>query len=254
MRLLGDPNSDPGALAELIATDAAITADVIHISNSAYHGLPQQVASVGEAVRFLGYDEVYRMVGLYLSRHMMARPLASYGLTGAEYWGECVLAGLVLQHLAPCLEVSEGAAYTTGLLHAIGRLAIDQALQTLGVRPPLGRHPDLGHHEMEWVGMTGAEIGALLLDRWRFPADITEAVRRQLHPPAADDPPLLTGLQLTRWMIRSAEGPPPHLSDRASLESRFGRWGITWPGLADLAERCRGNREILRHALGIPES
>lgn len=87
----------------------------------------------------------------------------------AHFWMESVRAALLMKDLAALLSIDASTAYTTGLLHAIGRLAINQVLVQLGQRLPVGPEMDAEAVEVRHTGLTYAEVGGLLLERWRFP-------------------------------------------------------------------------------------
>ncbi len=246
MRLLSDPNSDPAALVEVIGTDAAVTTDVLHISNSAYYGVPQQVASLDEAVRFLGYDEVYRMIGLNLSKHFLSAPLDAYGMRAADFWMESVRAALLMKDLATRFGIDASTAYTTGLLHAIGRLAINQVLVQLGHRLPAACDSDAEAIEVHHTGLTFAEVGGLLLERWRFPEPTSQAIRCQLDPPHPNDPPLLSQLQIVRalFQFNPADGDLP-------AQATATRFGIEGSELLVSRERSLEEARRLHQCLGL---
>jgi HD-like signal output (HDOD) protein len=51
---LADPNSKSSDIAELIARDVALTANLLRIVNSEFFGLPRRVTSIESAINFLG--------------------------------------------------------------------------------------------------------------------------------------------------------------------------------------------------------
>lgn len=246
MRLLSDPNSDPAALVEVIGTDAAVTTDVLHISNSAYYGVPQQVASLDEAVRFLGYDEVYRMIGLNLSKHFLSSPLDAYGLRAADFWMESVRAALLMKDLAPSFGIDASTAYTTGLLHAIGRLAINQVLVQLGQRLPSAADGNAEALEVRHTGLTFAEVGGLLLERWRFPESTCQAIRCQLDGPQPKDPPLLSGLQVVKTLLAS-----PQAAGSAVAHELSTRFGLDEANLQTRRTKAVEESQRLHQCLGL---
>lgn len=246
MRLLSDPNSNPAALVEVISTDAAVTTDVLHISNSAYYGVPQQVASLDEAVQFLGYDEVYRMIGLNLSKHFLSSPLNAYGMQAVDFWMESVRAALLMKDLSTDLDIDAATAYTTGLLHTLGRLAINQVLVHLGRRFPNDATTLQERFEVEHTGLTFAEVGGLLLERWRFPEGTCQAIRCQLDPPRPSDPPLLAGLQLTRAVFA-----PSKSATQTAGDGIAARFRLTTKDVDTRRQRCIDEARRLHQNLGL---
>lgn len=252
MRLLRNPDSPTNALVDLILVDAALTANVIQIANSAYYGASLSLATVDEAVNLLGFEEVYRVLALSVSRALTTTPLGSYGLSADDYWTENIHCALLMQELAPRLKLDPPQAYTTGLLHAIGRLAIDQALHQTRTVDQFRADPlPLPRRELEYVGMTHPDVGRMLLASWRFPEEIAEGIRYQLDPPRAAMRPLAAALQLALAARQDPErraagdGPPPEFA--ALLE----RHQLSWEDLDGLNASCLRQLGPLRVSLGL---
>ena len=53
---------DMETVADLIASEPALVAQVLKVVNSAYYGLPSEIVKVRMAIAFLGLNEIYRMV------------------------------------------------------------------------------------------------------------------------------------------------------------------------------------------------
>jgi HD-like signal output (HDOD) protein len=259
IELLSDANSDPFTLVDLVRLDAAVTADIIHICNSAYYGIPQEVSNLDDAVRFLGYSQLYRMLGLNLSRHVMARALRAYGIRALANWEECVVGALLLHQVAPFLLADPATAYTVGLLRNIGRLAINEALLNLNIQLPPHEPAAREALEISHVGLSQAEVGAMLLEGWRFPKALIEAVRHQNSAPHPDDPPLVTALHLAvRLVAKPGLTPhPPDLSAMATdpaLKSRLDEVGLTHDHLSLFVRSAHSELKVLRVALRIEDS
>jgi HD-like signal output (HDOD) protein len=56
------PDTSGQEIADLLKSDAALTARVLRIANSAYYGLPQQVADIDNAVMLLGQNTIRNLV------------------------------------------------------------------------------------------------------------------------------------------------------------------------------------------------
>lgn len=188
--LLRDPNSGLDAIAELIRRDSALAVDVLRGANSAYYSRPTHVADVGDAVQVIGFAETVRLVSLVAAHQTTNRNLSSYGIPAEDFWAESLFNGLLLEALVRHIgSIDAGEAYTIGLLRFVGRLAIDQALQDFGSSLFWDGHTPLAEWESEHVGVTQAEVGALLLRKWQFPEAIVLAVEGQgLAAPATSAP------------------------------------------------------------------
>ncbi|MCC6233212.1 MAG: HDOD domain-containing protein [Verrucomicrobiales bacterium] len=250
LRLLRDPNSEGSALVETIQADPALTAGVINLANSAYYGVSARIATLEEAVRLLGFREVYQMVSVSVAQRLFNSPLRSYGTTPQADWETSVFCALVMQRLAPGHGLDDGEAYTIGLLHAIGRLAIDQALGETGDIDAFRTDPSpWEQREVRYVGLTSTEVSAMLLERWRFPERTCEALRRQTSPPSDRDDPLQACLQIARLCAAGMTGESVELPTHPCLQARLLGTGLDGAGLNALLASCRQRLDALRQAL-----
>jgi len=62
MEIAEDPDGSLSDLADVIQHDAAITANLLKICNSAYFSLPGHVNSVHQAVSLLGLNQVVELI------------------------------------------------------------------------------------------------------------------------------------------------------------------------------------------------
>jgi len=184
-QLLSDGNSAMHEVVALIRLDPGIAARVLHIGNSAYfsHGL--RCYTVDEAVNRVGYDQVYELVASAVASEVLVRPLHTYGLEADELWRRSIACALAAESLATRLSVDRDIAYTVGLLHSLGMVAIDAwAFQH---QPDLrlvsrGLPYEAGEAERAALGFHQAEAGAALLRSWDFPAVMSEPIRWQYLP------------------------------------------------------------------------
>ncbi len=182
MKLLRDPQSDIDSIAALVGRDSALTADIIRCANSAYFG-GSRSSNIAEAVQKIGMRETMRLLNLAVARIVSSRDLDCYGIHGADYWAESLFNGLFLHVLARETGGTDPEeAYTVGLLRYIGRLAINQTVVHLqgglfwdGVEP-------IAQWEIDNVGLTQAQAGAMLLEKWRFPEGTVQAIAAQEEP------------------------------------------------------------------------
>jgi HD-like signal output (HDOD) protein len=170
-------------LAQAISSDPALTARVLRAANSGYYGFPRHITTVRDAVVLLGFRQV-RSVALAACA-VGAMPLRE-SIDTRLFWRHAVTVGLVAQSLARSTrEAEEEEAFTAGVLHNVGRLALDQARPTeFREAVALARRSGLSLHEAERaiLGFTDAEVGGALALRWQFPADLALAIARHAEP------------------------------------------------------------------------
>lgn len=183
--LLSDGNSSIYEVVAMIRLDPGIAARVLQMGNSAYYSQGARCYTVDEAVNRVGYDRIYELVATAVASQVLVRPLAAYGMEADELWRMSVACALAAELLAEQLQLERDVAYTVGLLHGVGLVAIDE----WSFRHKLG----LCFSRREWpletceaermtLGFHNAEAGAALLRLWDFPAVMSEPVRWQYLP------------------------------------------------------------------------
>jgi HD-like signal output (HDOD) protein len=189
--LLSDTNSSLDDVAELIRLDAAMTTRIIHVSNSAWFGRGGPCHTIAEAVNRIGFREVYYVVAVTAAKAVVAQPLAAYGRNANALWRESIACAFGADLIAQRIGEDPAVAYMAGLLHGVGRVAINHYLTTSGARTsPLvddGFPVDFSAAEVAVLGFDQAAVGACMLEKWAFDAAIVEPVRHQYDPLAAGD-------------------------------------------------------------------
>jgi HD-like signal output (HDOD) protein len=187
--LLLDPNSDMSELTDLLKRDAALTARIIRISNSAFYNAGHPFASLDEALARVGFTEVYRLTGLAAVAHVADLPLARYKVSGIQLRENCLLTALVAEILAEMTQHDKRAAYTAGLLRSVGKVALDRLTQNgfyeghyKGAKE-CGR---LGDWETNFIGLSNCDAAAMILGEWRFPIKTIEGIRDHYAPPSGE--------------------------------------------------------------------
>jgi HD-like signal output (HDOD) protein len=148
-------------------------------------------------------------VALVASDAIVAQPLVIYGRDAAGMWRESVACAFAAEILAERLGEDMPLAYMCGLLHAIGRLPINQHLLASGTAKPLVEESfPLEHSGAEYalLGCHQAEIGARLLAKWEFQPATIRPIRHQYEPLEAEEPhdrmsAVLYGARLLRTIV-----------------------------------------------------
>lgn len=237
--VLRRPNADLEQVADLIRRDGALTARTIRVANSAtFSRGGERTGSLEEALGRVGFGEVYRLASVAAFMQVAERPLHYYGTDLRALREHALLCALLAERLAPLVALEPRGAYTTGLLNAVGRVVLDATAWTEG-RKPSGRLAGDGNlieWELRQFGRTSAEVGALVLKAWYFPAEALVAVRDQWLDGLAVDP--LPGAKLLHVALAEAEGAGVSLpgtrpiTDRHAAAARIAL-GLTAAGIAE---------------------
>jgi HD-like signal output (HDOD) protein len=183
--LLSDGNTSMDSVVEMVRLDPGIAARVLQFGNSAYfsHGL--RCYTVEEAVNRVGYSQIYELVATAVAVQVLDRPLRTYCMDADELWQNSIACALAAEELAEQLDLDRNIAYTVGLLHSIGMLAIDSwaTRRRPDLRLELGLLPlEACEAERLELGFNQAEAGASLLRLWAFPQVMSEPIRWQYLP------------------------------------------------------------------------
>ena len=188
MRLLKQADVDSSKVVKLISFDPALTANIIKICNSAYFGASGPTSDLQEAVTRLGFQQVYQLVAAAMGARMLGSSQTGYGLDEGELWKHSVAVAVTGQLMAKKLGDDDNIVFTAALLHDIGKIVLARALET--VYPKLMRETEINQQslleaERKLLGVQHAEVGARLLERWKFPPNLVSAVWFHHNPKGA---------------------------------------------------------------------
>ena len=224
-RLLSDGNSSIHEIVALVRLDPGIAARVLHVGNSAYFSHGVRCYTVDEAVHRVGYDQIYELVAAAVASQVLVRPLEAYGIDADTLWQSSIAGAIAAELLAERLNLDRDIAYTIGLLHRVGMVAINEwvsraepALRFTDTGLPLETCKDERIH----LGFHNAEAGAALLRLWEFPAVMAEPVRWQYLPGAtAAHAQLAALLHVAKWIRSAAIAAPTGVALDAMLLRRL---------------------------------
>lgn len=184
MELFQQPDRDIDEIASLMRQDPSLTAEVLRRCNGSFFGNDEPVTDFNEAVFRLGFYEVYRISVATFSVQAMAVTKTIKGLEVEKLWRHSAITAIIGGVLARELEESEGAAFTAGLLHDVGKIVLASA-EGARYGELLKQHGDFGTSlndaEMGQIGFSHGEIGAHLLGRWGVPELICQPVLTHHH-------------------------------------------------------------------------
>ncbi|MBD5772572.1 HDOD domain-containing protein [Marinomonas colpomeniae] len=192
IQLLSDPNVKYSDISERVARDQTISLKVLRVVNSAYFGLSRKISSIDEATVLLGMDKLKTLV---IASGFSNSVTKVDGINLTEFWQDSFRVAELSQWFAkrtPLVEADE--AFTVGIVHNIGRLLlhltepeIAQDIQTLVSNRKAGRVKA----ELDLLGFTSQDAGKALMDLWKFPSTIGDAVKFHKRPFSDDEPQAL---------------------------------------------------------------
>jgi HD-like signal output (HDOD) protein len=174
-------------IGNLIATDVAMSAKILHMVNSAFFGLPREVGNTTQAAAMLGTETIRALV---LSVHVFGNAdddrIPGLSLSGlmTHSAAVAVLAKRIAQVESGDRAISD-CAFLAGFLHDVGHMVL---ASHLGCRYADARQLAESAGMPTWLaersmlGGSHAEVGAYLLGLWSLPSHVVESVAFHHRP------------------------------------------------------------------------
>ena len=167
------PRSTARDLHEIIKHDVALSAKILKVVNSAFYGLPRQVASVDRAIVLLGLSTVKNIVLATSIAKLFSGRRLSTKYTPRDLWRHSLACGVFCKLIAKEKELeNEDEVFVVGLMHDIGIMVEMQVYPNklsdiIDASGSEGRK--LREIEMEVLGADHQAFGAALANKWKFP-------------------------------------------------------------------------------------
>lgn len=215
---LDKDDPDPRKISVAVATDPGLTARMLKLANSAFFGLTREISSVQDAVNILGFNHVRTLVtAVALSSSFKTVP----GVNLEQFWRYSLNAAKICKTLSKSLKLNEGAAFTAGLVHAVGDLVMHIGMPEDVAKVDFTVSPlDMNRaaSEKSAFGFTYADVSAAFAQKWDFPETIVKALQHQLVPFEGDIyEPLAGVVHMAAWRARAQE----INMDREGLKATF---------------------------------
>jgi putative nucleotidyltransferase with HDIG domain len=189
LRTLESPHADAGKVASLVSLDQALTAYILRVANSASLGYGLSCSSVREAVMRLGFQRVRLLLLSAAASGPLTKRLSGYRLGDGVLWSHSIATASLSHWLARGLSYPDPEeAYAAGLLHDVGKLALDQFVQAdyFHILESMAeRKLHLWQVEELLFGIDHAGVGGVIADQWQFPVALQDAIRYHHAPSLA---------------------------------------------------------------------
>lgn len=190
LALFARPDVDARRIADAISGDMALSLRTLKVANSPFYGLSKRITTVNEAIAILGFRSVRLLVLAVSAAGLMHLPPGLRTSMGGllRHSTRCAL---LARQLAERTGQSSEEAFTAGLLHDVGKMVLAQATPLAGAdvpAPPQWIDRSDLPTEREAFGTDHAELGLILLERWRFPDALCESTGHHHESPEALSP------------------------------------------------------------------
>jgi HD-like signal output (HDOD) protein len=173
-RRIGNSSAHATEIARLMSHDQALTARVLKLANSAFYSPKEPVRSPEQAVVMLGFGTVRGII-------LKASIFSAYDVSRARsFWLHALGTACAARAVAQISGVvSSDDAFIMGLLHDVGKLALDEFLPDLyrPVREAVAKEGGLLRDaERRMLGCDHAAVGRFLCEHWSLPAMYRDAI------------------------------------------------------------------------------
>ena len=187
--LVDNPKTSASKLGKLISTDQALTAKVLKIANSPFYGFPRKISTIDFAIIVLGYDALKEIV-ISISLVSSLQKKSDAMFDAKAFWDHAIMSGVLARRLARDLGYRvSGEVFVGGLLHDMGVSVLHRYFKSEHKRiVEIIRETDLTALEAEEsvLGVTHAEVGGWLAERWNLPNHLVEAISMHHTPTRAE--------------------------------------------------------------------
>jgi putative nucleotidyltransferase with HDIG domain len=182
---LSDVNGNFDEVVRIISLEQTLTAKLLQICNSAFFGQDEPVTTVAEAVNRVGYQSIYLLAAVINGSNSF--PVSSPGgLDTCKLWKHSVASAFYAKYCAESAGLDANAVFTAALMHDIGKVVLAQIGS--GKNPGAYHKPatpdSLVAEKMDF-GCDHAEVGALLLEKWKLPLQLIYSIRHHHQPSEA---------------------------------------------------------------------
>lgn len=186
VQVVEDPRTTAKEMQEVVQGDPALAAKILKIVNSAFYGLPSQVASLERAILMLGLTSVKNLaLATSLSQFVKAGPISEH-FQARDLWRHCIAVGVGARELAKLAHAPQpDEAFVAGLVHDMGLIVAQQVFpdrlrtvaETCHAQPQ-----NFCALEQQVVGVDHQLLGAALATRWKFPPGLRAAIGYHHEP------------------------------------------------------------------------
>jgi HD-like signal output (HDOD) protein len=186
-QVIDNPVSNASTLAEAICADPALVATLLKLANSAAYGRSRTITTIPEAITLLGFNVIKKMcMATIVQVGLLNQGGALRIFDHVLFWRHCVGTGLAAEALAEIHGMPVGdLAFSHGLLHDIGILALDRCLPDEAVDHfcgELAAGRRLMEVEREVLGTDHAQVGTILATEWNFPPSLLDVIGYHAAP------------------------------------------------------------------------
>jgi len=256
IRMIGNGDHEMDDLASEIRQDQVISAKILNLANSVIMGISSHIDSIERALIVLGEKQLFQLVLSAATDMLFAQgELGGYSLCKGGIFHHALATAMTAYEISVFTGHGDpDIAYTGGLLHDIGKAALDQFVAdapSFFYRSVHNNGMDLCQTEKENFGMSHTEVGAVLARKWKLPENLVSVIQYHHSPElASGDKDLVTIVNLADLLLSNFEvGYQLGGSNTEQLGQRLAQLGLSKRDFPVIVDRIP--RTIFRSIMAI---
>lgn len=171
--IVEDPKSSAAQLHRIVSHDPALVTRILKVVNSAFYGLPGQIASIERAIVLLGLNAVKNIAVAASLGQLFRGVKLCEGYTARDLWMHCIAVAVGSREIARAQKLPiADEAFLAGMIHDVGML-IAMQIHPEKLRQACERAAkdkvDFCAVERELTGYDHQQLGQALCELWKFP-------------------------------------------------------------------------------------
>lgn len=227
-----------------LAMDQVLSGQTLKLCNSALFSGRVQIDTIKDAVLLMGEDMLVKsVITAAVNNYYNQADSSGYSLCkGGLFYHAVGVASAAEQISEKCGFTNSKMAYTTGLLHDIGKVVLDQYVagsSPLLFRKLLEKETHFMEAEKKILGIDHSEAGALLAKEWNFSETLSEVILRHHAPEKAKkNKDLVYIVYLANLLMEKFNtGFDIDKTQTHSFEAALGHVGLTMSDLPELIDK-----------------
>ena len=180
VEIVEDPRASARDMHDIVRTDPPLAAKILKVVNSAFYGLPAQVASLDRAILMLGLSAVKNITLAASLSRMFKADAVSDQFSARDIWRHSVGVGVCAREVARLGGAQNSEEFfVSGLVHDVGLIVSHQLFPDESreiIERCYSETQDFLAIERELIGADHQQLGGLLAAKWKFPASLRLAM------------------------------------------------------------------------------
>ena len=190
-----DEETNASKLADVIAQDPGMAAQILFMANSAYYGgARHKVTSILQGVNLLGFTTIANLALSFCFYRLIKdiKETATNGFDHVQFWRRSIFASMAARAIGKHVgHTDTELMFLAALLQDIGILALNEVAteELMSIQEhTFESHAGLNRFELEHLGVDHAQVGAWLAQQWELPEEFQVAILYSHTPELLETP------------------------------------------------------------------